>query len=62
MVRSTVIDVFSDSLKTIWYVSVGFVALGFLVVTFEKETPLRKDLVTWYQWEGEGEGEGEGKW
>jgi hypothetical protein len=49
MVRSTVIDVFSDSLKTIWYVSMGFVALGFLVVIFEKETSLRKDLVTWYQ-------------
>lgn len=44
--RSQVIDMLSDSLKSVWYVSVGFVALGFLVVTFEKEIPLRKDLVT----------------
>jgi hypothetical protein len=44
--RSQVIDMLSDSLKSVWYVSIGFVALGFLVVTFEKEIPLRKDPVT----------------
>lgn len=46
MVRSKVTDVFSNSLKIIWYVSMGFAALGFLVVRFEKETPLRKHLIT----------------
>lgn len=45
-VRSQVADVFSDTLKTIWFVSIGFAALGFLMVNFEKEIPLRKDLVT----------------
>jgi MFS family permease len=46
VIRSQVVDVFSDSLKTIWYVSVGFAVLAFLTVSFEKEIPLRKDLVT----------------
>ncbi len=46
MVHSQVIDMFSESLKTIWYASIGFVVSGFLVVKFEKETPLGKDLFT----------------
>jgi Major Facilitator Superfamily len=46
VIRSQVADVFSDSLKAIWFVSIGFAALAFLIISFEKEIPLRKDLVT----------------
>jgi hypothetical protein len=38
--------VFSKILKAIWYVSIAFVALGFVLVNFEKEIPLRKELDT----------------
>jgi hypothetical protein len=57
--RSQVIDMLSDSLKSVWYVSIGFVALGFLVVAFEKEIPLRKDLVTEFGISEKEKGNGE---
>ncbi|KAF8860417.1 MFS general substrate transporter [Acephala macrosclerotiorum] len=46
VVRNQIIWVFSETLKTIWYVSIAFAALGFLLVNFEKEVPLRKELDT----------------
>ncbi|PQE08163.1 major Facilitator Superfamily protein [Rutstroemia sp. NJR-2017a BVV2] len=46
VVKGEVIEVFSKTLKTIWYVSIAFVALGFVLVNFEKEIPLRKELDT----------------
>ena len=48
VVRSEVILVFSKTLKTIWYVSIALEALGFVLVNFEKEVPLRKELDTEY--------------
>lgn len=48
VVRGQVIKIFSRTLKTIWYVSIAFAALGFVLVNFEKEVPLRKELDTEY--------------
>jgi hypothetical protein len=39
-------DVFSNTLKTIWFISIRFAVLAFIIVNFEEEIPLRKDLVT----------------
>lgn len=46
VVRSQVINVFSDSLKTMWYVALAFAGLGFILVIAEREVPLRKELET----------------
>jgi hypothetical protein len=46
IVRRQIIDVFADSLQTVWHVSIAFAALGFLLVIIEKEIPLRKELET----------------
>ena len=45
-VRSQIIGVFSDSLKTIWYVAMAIASLGFVLVIAEREVPLRKQLDT----------------
>ncbi|KAK4869981.1 hypothetical protein LT330_005705 [Penicillium expansum] len=47
-VKSEVIGVFSDSLKLIWLVSIAFCGLACILVFFEKEVPLRKELETEY--------------
>ncbi|KAJ5933796.1 MFS general substrate transporter [Penicillium verhagenii] len=39
-------SVYVDSLNVVWYVSLAFVGLGFCLVFFEKENPLRKELDT----------------
>jgi len=44
--RNQVIDVFTAALKTVWYVSIAFASLGFVLVNLEKEVKLRKDLET----------------
>jgi len=44
--QDQVMSVFADSLRTVWYVSIGFAGLGFLLVFIEKEIPLRKELET----------------
>lgn len=44
--RVQVVSVYVDSIKTVWYVSMAFAALGFLLVNVEKEIPLRKELDT----------------
>ncbi|KAJ6020770.1 Major facilitator superfamily domain general substrate transporter [Penicillium herquei] len=47
-VKSEVIGVFSDSLKLVWEVSIAFCGLACILVFFEKEVPLRKELETDY--------------
>lgn len=44
--RAQVVSVYVDSIKTVWYVSMAFAALAFLLVIVEKEVPLRKELDT----------------
>ena len=44
--RAQVKSVYVESIKTVWFVSMAFAALGFLLVIFEKEVPLRKELDT----------------
>lgn len=46
VVRSQVIDVFSNSLQRSWYVAIAFAGLGSLIVMAEREVPLRKELDT----------------
>jgi hypothetical protein len=45
-VCTQVISVFSDSLKTMWYVAIAFAGLGFVLVILEREVPLREKLET----------------
>ncbi|KAJ5970423.1 Major facilitator superfamily domain general substrate transporter [Penicillium vulpinum] len=47
-VKSEVIGVFSDSLKLVWEVSIAFCGLACILVFFEKDVPLRKELETDY--------------
>ncbi|KAJ6131688.1 Major facilitator superfamily domain general substrate transporter [Penicillium samsonianum] len=46
--KSEVMGVFSDSLKLVWFVSIAFCGLACILVIFEKEVPLRKELDTDY--------------
>ncbi|KAK3998218.1 major facilitator superfamily domain-containing protein [Cladorrhinum sp. PSN332] len=39
-------SVYVDALNTVWYVSLAFAGLGFLLVILEREVPLRKELDT----------------
>jgi hypothetical protein len=50
--QKQIIDVFVDALRTVWYVSIAFAGLGFLLVMLEKEIPLRKELETEFGIEG----------
>jgi MFS family permease len=44
--HSQAVSVYVHSIKTVWYVSTAFAALGFLLVILQKEIPLRKELDT----------------
>lgn len=46
--RQQVIDTFTVALKMVWWVSVVFAGIGFVLVFFEKDIALRKELVTEY--------------
>ena len=46
-----VASVYVESIKTVWYVSMAFAALAFLLVIIEKEVPLRKELDTKFSME-----------
>ncbi|WDK20352.1 major facilitator superfamily transporter [Colletotrichum graminicola] len=47
-VRDTVTQVFAQSLRLTWLVSLAFAGAGFLFVNLEKETPMRSELETSY--------------
>ncbi|CAG8960192.1 hypothetical protein HYFRA_00010671 [Hymenoscyphus fraxineus] len=47
-VWSEVVDVYSKSLKTIWWVGLGLSIVGFIAVGGERGLELRKDLETEY--------------
>ena len=49
--RAQVVSVYVDSIKTVWFVSMAFAALAFLLVIIQKEVPLRKDLDTKFSME-----------
>jgi len=49
--RAQVVSVYVDSIKTVWFVSMAFAALAFLLVIIEKEVPLRKELDTKFSME-----------
>ncbi|RFU27338.1 hypothetical protein B7463_g9011, partial [Scytalidium lignicola] len=44
--RAQVVDLFSSSMKTVWYVGIAFAGLGWLLVWLEKEITLRSKLNT----------------
>ncbi|KAL2159570.1 hypothetical protein VTH06DRAFT_2139 [Thermothelomyces fergusii] len=44
--RSEVIDIFTSSIKIVWYVGTGFAGLGWLLVWLEREVTLRSKLNT----------------
>lgn len=44
--HAQVTGVYIDAIKTVWWVSMAFAGLGFLLVSLEKEIPLRKELDT----------------
>lgn len=44
--RAEVVSVYVKSINTVWYVSMAFAALAFLLVIVQKEIPLRKELDT----------------
>jgi hypothetical protein len=48
VVWSQVVDVYSKSLKVIWWLGLGISIFGFFLVGLEKSLPLRDDLVTDY--------------
>ncbi|KAI2882623.1 hypothetical protein CBS11852_9627 [Aspergillus niger] len=56
--RAQVVSVYVDAIKTVWYVSMAFAGLAFLLVIVEKEIPLRKELDTKFSME-EKEKDGE---
>jgi hypothetical protein len=49
--RAQVVSVYVDSIKAVWYVSMAFAALAFLLVIVQKEVPLRKELDTKFSME-----------
>ncbi|OAP57642.1 hypothetical protein AYL99_08380 [Fonsecaea erecta] len=54
--REQFITLLNESLRRTWQVGIGFAALGFLLVFFEKEIPLRQELETEFGMEnGENE-------
>jgi hypothetical protein len=44
--RIQIMRVFANSLRVVWYASIGFAGLGLLLVSIEKEVPLQKELET----------------
>jgi len=55
--HAQVVSVYVDSIKTVWYVSMAFAALAFVLVIVEKEIPLRKDLDTKFSMEEKAKSE-----
>lgn len=55
-VQREVVSVYTDTLKLVWYVSLAFAALGFIITFFEKEMTLRTELETEYGIKDEKEG------
>ncbi|KAJ5158827.1 uncharacterized protein N7500_008478 [Penicillium coprophilum] len=55
-VQREVVSVYTDTLKLVWYVSLAFAALGFIITFFEKELTLRTELETEYGIKDENEG------
>ncbi|GLA93265.1 hypothetical protein AtubIFM61612_010459 [Aspergillus tubingensis] len=49
--RAQVVSIYVDAIKTVWYVSMAFAGLAFLLVVVEKEIPLRKELDTKFSME-----------
>ncbi|PYI02397.1 MFS general substrate transporter [Aspergillus sclerotiicarbonarius CBS 121057] len=49
--RGQVVSVYVDAIRTVWYVSMAFAGLAFLLVIVEKEIPLRKELDTKFSME-----------
>ncbi|KAJ5761109.1 hypothetical protein N7520_008265 [Penicillium odoratum] len=47
-VQREVVSVYTDALKLVWYVSLAFAALAFIITFFEKELKLRTELETKY--------------
>ncbi|OJZ85201.1 hypothetical protein ASPFODRAFT_136968 [Aspergillus luchuensis CBS 106.47] len=54
--RAQVVSVYVDAIKTVWYVSMAFAGLAFLLVVVEKEIPLRRELDTKFSMEEKKEG------
>ncbi|KAJ0108225.1 hypothetical protein J7T55_000190 [Diaporthe amygdali] len=48
VVKSEVLDVYLEALKTVWYGAMAFGASGLIAVAIEKHVPLRTDLETEY--------------
>jgi hypothetical protein len=44
--RAQFVWVLNQSVRSTWWVAIAFAALGFLIINFEKEIPLRKELQT----------------
>jgi uncharacterized Zn finger protein len=44
--RAEVMSVYVESIKTVWWVSMSFALLAFVLVIVQKEIPLRKELDT----------------
>lgn len=55
--RAQVVSVYVDSIKTVWFVSLAFAALAFLLVIVEKEVPLKKELDTKFSMEEKAKSE-----
>lgn len=55
--RAQVVSVYADSIQTVWFVSMAFAALAFLLVIIEKEIPLRKELDTKFSMEEKAKSE-----
>lgn len=57
-VQREVVSVYTDTLKLVWYVSLAFAALAFILTFFEKELNLRTELETQYGIKDAKEGKG----
>ncbi|MCJ1358496.1 MAG: hypothetical protein MMC33_008496 [Icmadophila ericetorum] len=51
--RAEVVDVFTQAMRTVWYVGLAFAGLGLVITLFEKEVKLRVDLKTEFGMEEE---------
>lgn len=54
--RQQVLDVFTQALRTVWFVSIAFAAVGLLLVFIEMEIVLRTSLETDFGFEGQKKG------
>ncbi|KXJ94938.1 major facilitator superfamily domain-containing protein [Microdochium bolleyi] len=60
-VRSETISTYSQALKLVWYISVVFSGIAFVLAIFEKAIPLRKELETDFGLEEEKKTESSGE-